>query len=106
LVAVLPLAGLGLFVEGPLELVFVGASMVLATGSLCWGFRTHRHASVFAVLATAVGMIIVGRLLAAEPYELGLVVVGAVLLAGGHLLNRYLCRTCHRCQEDIAHEST
>ncbi|MGH8065864.1 MAG: hypothetical protein ACRERE_11670 [Candidatus Entotheonellia bacterium] len=37
-------------------------------------------------------IIAVGRFLAREPYEFVFVVMGAVVLAGGHLLNRYLCR--------------
>jgi hypothetical protein len=103
LVTVLPLAGVGVLLGGSLEILFIVASVVLATGSLCWGFRRHRRWRVFIVLGTALTMIAVGRFLASEPYELLFVFMGAVVLAAGHLLNRYLCLTCVVCQDEPAH---
>jgi hypothetical protein len=102
LVTVLPLAGAGVLLGGSLEILFIVASVVLATGSLCWGFRRHRRWRVFIALGAALTMIAVGRFLASEPYELVCVVVGAVFLAGGHLLNRYLCLTCVVCEDEPA----
>jgi hypothetical protein len=99
----LPMAGLGFFLDGPLEIILLGASMTLATGSLGWGFRVHRHWRVFGVLTAAVGMILLGRFAVDEPYELVLVVSGAVLLGAGHLCNRALCRACLRCQGEEGH---
>jgi MerC mercury resistance protein len=100
LVTVLPLAGAGVLLGGELEVLFIVASVALATGSLCWGFRRHRRGRVFVVLGAALTMIAVGRFLASEPYELVCVVVGAVVLAGGHLLNRHLCQTCVVCRDE------
>jgi hypothetical protein len=45
----------------------------------------------------------VGRFLASEPYELVFVLMGAMVLAAGHLLNRYLCLTCVVCENEPAH---
>ena len=103
LVTVLPLAGAGVLLGGSLEVLFIVASVVLATGSLCWGFRRHRRWRVFIVLGAALTMIAVGRFLASEPYELVFVFMGAVVLAAGHLLNRYLCLTCVVCEDEPAH---
>jgi MerC mercury resistance protein len=102
LVTVLPLAGAGVVLGGSLEVLFIAASVALATGSLCWGFRRHRRWRVLVVLGAALTMIAVGRFLASEPYELVCVVMGAAALAGGHLLNRYLCRTCVVCEDEPA----
>jgi MerC mercury resistance protein len=102
LVTVLPLAGAGVLLGGSLEVLFIAASVALATGSLCWGFRRHRRWRVFIVLGAALTMIAVGRFLASGPYELVYVVVGALVLAGGHLLNRYLCLTCVVCEDEPA----
>jgi MerC mercury resistance protein len=102
LVTVLPLAGVGVLLGGPLEVLFITASIALATGSLCWGFRQHRRWRVFVVLGAALTMIVVGRFMASEPYEFVFVVGGAVVLAGGHLLNRYLCLTCRVCEDEDA----
>jgi MerC mercury resistance protein len=103
LAAVLPLAGAGMLLGGSLEILFIVASVALASGSLCWGFRRHRRWRVLIALGAALSMIAVGRFLASEPYELVCVVVGAMALAGGHLLNRYLCLTCVVCQDEPMH---
>jgi hypothetical protein len=102
LVTVLPLAGAGVFLGGSLEVLFLAASVALATGSLCWGFRRHRRWQMFIVLGAALMMIAVGRFLASESFELVFVVMGAAVLAGGHLLNRYLCLTCRVCEDEDA----
>jgi hypothetical protein len=103
LATVLPLAGAGVLLGGSLEILFTVASVALASGSLCWGFRWHRRWRVLIVLGAALTMIAVGRFLTNETYELVCVVVGAVVLAGGHLLNRYLCLTCVVCQDEPVH---
>ena len=102
LVTVLPLAGVGVLLGGSLEILFIVASVVLATGCLCWGFRRHRRWRVFIVLSAALTMIAVGRFLASEPYELVFVFMGAMVLTAGHLLNRYLCLTCMVCEDEPA----
>jgi hypothetical protein len=102
LVTVLPLAGAGVFLGGSLEVLFIAASVALATGSLCWGFRRHRRWQMFIVLGAALTIIGVGRFLARESFELVFVVMGAAVLAGGHLLNRYLCLTCRVCEDKDA----
>ena len=103
LMTVLPLAGLGVLLGGSLEILFIVASVILATCSLCWGFRRHRRWRVFVVLGAALTMIAVGRFLASEPYELLFVFIGAMVLAAGHVLNRYLCLTCVVCEDEPAH---
>jgi hypothetical protein len=103
LVTVLPMAGVGVLLGGSLEILFIAASVVLATVSLCWGFRRHRRWRVFVVLGAALTMIAVGRFLSSEPYELIFVFMGAMALAAGHLLNRYLCLTCVVCEDEPAH---
>ena len=103
LITVLPLAGLGLLLEGPMETFFMGASMTLATVSLCWGVRVHRRWGASLILGAAMGLILAGRWAVEGPYELLLVVMGALLLATMHLLNRYLCHQCVHCQHGGRH---
>jgi MerC mercury resistance protein len=103
LATVLPLAGLGFLLEGPMETLFIGASMLLAVVSLCWGVRVHRRWGLFLILGAAVGLIVAGRWAIEETYELLPVVMGALLLATMHLLNRYLCRQCVHCQDGGRH---
>jgi hypothetical protein len=96
----LSLAGSGVLLRGWLEVLFIVASVALASGRLCWGFRRHGRWRVFIVLGAALTMIGVRRFLAGEPYKMVCVVVGAVVLAGGHLVNRYLCLTCVVCEHE------
>jgi hypothetical protein len=71
LVTVLPLADAGVLLGGSLEVLFIAASVALAAGSLCWGFRRHRRWRVFIVLGTALTMIAVGRFLASGALQDG-----------------------------------
>jgi MerC mercury resistance protein len=96
----LPAAGIGWLLAGSAEALLVAASLVLAAGSLCWGVRVHGRWGVLLPLWVALAMIVTGRLLAHEPYELLLVVTGAMLLTASHLLNRHLCRTCATCPDE------
>jgi hypothetical protein len=100
LTAVLPAAGIGWFLGGSAEALLVAASLVLAAGSLCWGVRVHGRWGVLLPFGAALALIVTGRLRADEPYELLLVVTGAMLLTAGHLLNRHLCRTCATCPDE------
>jgi hypothetical protein len=102
-ITVFPLSGLGFLLEGPMEMLFIGASMVLAMVSLCWGVRVHRRWRVFLIFGTALGLILAGQWLVEESYELVLVVMGALLFAAMHLLNRYLCHQCLRCEAEETH---
>jgi hypothetical protein len=92
----------GVFLGGALEVLFLAASVALATGGLWWGFRRHRRWQMFIVLGAALTMIAAGRFLARESFELVFVIMGAAVLAGGHLLNRYLCLTCRVCEGEDA----
>jgi hypothetical protein len=100
LVTVLPLVGAGMLLGGWLEVLLIAASVALATGSLCYGFRRHRRWRVLIALGAALTMLAVRRFLASEPFELLCVVMGAAVLAGGHFLSHYLCRTCVVCEDE------
>ena len=97
LVAVLPMLGLGFLVDEMAEVVLLSLAVILAVGSLCWGFRLHKSIRVFFPLGAAVLLIAAGRLFAEDASEIVLVVAGALLLVVSHLLNRYFCRTCLDC---------
>ena len=95
--ATLPLLGLSFLASEMTEIVLLSFAMILAIGSLCWGFRLHKSSRVFLPLGAAVGVIVTGRLFAEDTAEIVLVVAGAVLLATSHRLNWLLCRTCLDC---------
>ncbi len=98
LLSLLPFAGLGFLASESMETALLGASLVLAVGSLCWGFRMHHQRRPLLLLGAALLLILGGRFSLEEMAEVACVVLGAGLLAGGHLLNRHLCKTCLQCQ--------
>lgn len=98
LLTALPLLGLSFLADDMTEVVLLGSALVLAVGSLCWGFRRHKSGRVFLLLAVAVALIATGRLFAEDRSESLLVVAGAVILAASHALNWHLCRSCLDCQ--------
>jgi hypothetical protein len=97
IISVLPVLGLGFLAGDGIEKGFLGTSVVLAVSSFSWGFRYHRQLYIFFFLISGLGLIFFGRVWVKEDLELPLVVSGALLLAGGHLLNRRLCRLCTDC---------
>lgn len=98
LLSLLPFAGVGFLASESVETAFLGTSLVLAVGSLCWGFRIHQQRRTLLLLGAALLLIVGGRFSPEETAEVVCVVLGAGLLAGGHLLNRHLCQTCLQCQ--------
>ena len=98
--AVLPMVGLGPLVEERTEVALIGASAALGTISLSLGFRRHRSGRALIVLAIGLGMLALGRFAEARDAEtMGMVAVvsGGLAIAGSHLINHRLCRTCPRC---------
>ncbi len=98
LLSLLPFVGLGFLADESVETLLLGTSLVLAVGSLCWGFRVHHQRRTLLLLGAAFLLIVAGRFSPEETAEVVCVVLGAGLLAVGHLLNRYLCKTCLQCQ--------
>lgn len=98
LLSLLPFVGLGFLANEVVENLLLGTSLVLAVGSLCWGFHIHHQRRTLLLLGAALLFIVGGRFSLEETVEVVCVVLGAGLLASGHLLNRHLCKTCLQCQ--------
>jgi hypothetical protein len=99
LVALLPLAGTSFLVEEQIEATLILVSVTFSAGNLCWGFRLHRKRRALLILGASLAFIATGQLVSEGPYEVVLLVSGALLLASSQLLNRRLCRTCLRCHD-------
>lgn len=99
-VTLLPLVGLGFLANAATEWVLVALSAALGIGSLCLGFREHRSRRAFAVLATGLALLILGRWAEANAtgwIGVAVVVVGGCTVAASHIVNRRLCRACLCC---------
>lgn len=75
------------------------AALFVAGVSLTWGCAVHRRFLAWCVFAAAVGLIIAGRFLASEAWELLFGVAGALMLALSHWVNHRLYRACPECQK-------
>jgi hypothetical protein len=98
LIGVLPLVGLGFLAGDGVEKVFLVTSVILAVGSLSWGFRRHKNLYVFLFLIGGLLLIFTGRVWVDANSEISFVVSGTLVLAAGHLLNRRLCQLCVVCE--------
>lgn len=99
LVNLLPLLGLGSLAGDGIERIFLVSSIVLAIGSFSFGFRHHRRFYIFLFLASGLSLIFAGRNWVSGGLEIPFVVSGTLIFAGGHLLNRRLCRLCVVCNQ-------
>jgi hypothetical protein len=105
IIGVLPLLGLGFLAGDGIEKVFLATSAVLAVSSFTWGFRHHRQLYIFLFLFSGFGLVYFGRAWVNDTVELPFVVSGAMLIAGGHLLNRRLCQACAECDKALGKEA-
>ena len=99
-ITLLPLIGLSFLADERVEWGLLALSAAVGTSSLCLGFREHKSRRALTILSVGIGLVTLGRIL--ETRHLGLwgvpaVVLGGVIIAGAHLLNRYLCQKCHTC---------
>ena len=99
LIGTLPLLGLSFLIDDGIEKIFLLTSISLAFGGFCWGFQYHKQFYIFLFLIAGLALILTGRVWVEGTLELPFVVFGTLLLASGHILNRRLCRLCHRCEK-------
>jgi hypothetical protein len=95
----LPVLGLGFVADPRVEVIMLGSSFVLASASMCCGIRVHGEYRILVVFAAALSLMAIGHNFLDGLTETFIIVTGASLVACGHILNRYLCRTCQRCGE-------
>ena len=93
----LPFLGLGFLAHGAFDIVMIGVAMSLALMSLCWGYRIHKSLKTFLFLIAAATFFYVGHEFEGNHLHWLLMTLGGFSLAGGHLLNRKLCKSCRDC---------
>lgn len=94
---VLPLLGLTLFGDHRFEIFMIIGAVSIATFNLCWGSRVHGNQRIFWFIPASLLFFGGGVALLEDPRHGFLLACGGVLLATGHILNRKLCKSCHRC---------
>lgn len=93
----LPFLGLGFLAHGAFDVVMITVAMSLALMSLCWGYRIHKSLKTFLFLIAAATFFFVGHEFEGNHLHWLLMTLGGLSLAGGHLLNRKLCKSCQDC---------
>jgi hypothetical protein len=101
LMVAIQLHGVGQALSEDAEWLFVGVSIMLGMLSFLPSYiRFHRRSSALTTFAVGAGIIFLGRLIAPFGHvEAVLVVMGALMIAVAHIINRLLCRSCPRCTQ-------
>jgi hypothetical protein len=96
---VLPMLGIGFLVDARVEWMILSVSVLLATGSVCWGFHQHRQRKIFVLFGAALVSILLGHAMMTGIFEVLLVMLGGCLFVCAHRLNTRLCQACRRCDD-------
>ena len=102
LAASLPVIGLGMLADEKTETALLGTSATLATVSIGLGYLRHRSGRVGALVAAGLCLLALGRFVESRGFEwpgVAAIVAGGLAVAGSHLLNRRLCRSCPKRRE-------
>lgn len=101
LIGVLPFLGLSWLASQTAETWFVSALVMTALIGVLWGMKRHGSVRVIATFAAAVALVGAGQALHEEG-QIGhiLTILGSFAIAGAHLLNTHLCKTCPGSAED------
>lgn len=97
----LPLAGLPVLADEPVEWALIGVSLGLGSLNLIPDYlRHHRQFKPLAIFALGFALVLAGRLWFEDELRIGtpLAVCGASAILGAYWVNRRLCQTCNTCQ--------
>lgn len=97
----LPVLGIGFLAAPWFENTAVLGAISLAVVSLLHGYLHHRQFHALWLLIIGGALLLSGRFIVGDANKLletPLVVLGGLALAGAHLINRRLCKSCERCE--------
>jgi hypothetical protein len=100
LAGLLPVVGVGFLASEQTELALIGLSLSVGGLSLLPSYaRKHRQWRPLLLFAFGASLIVAVRLCMEEGsrLEAPAMVIGALLIACAHLVNRRLCRSCAAC---------
>ncbi len=125
LLTILPLLGLSVLLDSTLEKFFVLFFVVLAIFNTCWGYKDHKKNRVLFLSLFGSALLIIANFFFSHSHghsheghfhgdhfhgevaraqdssvNLTILVVGAIMVASGHLLNRYFCKQCKDCSDN------
>ena len=99
----LPLAGLNVLADEPVEWLLISTSFALGALNLIPDYlRHHRRMKPLAIFALGFALVLTARLRFEDELRVGtfLAVLGASLILGAYGINRSLCRACEACQSN------
>ena len=99
IVTLLPLVGLSFLAQEQTEWILLTVSTLIGLSSLCLGFRKHRSRRALAILSVGLSLLFSGRVLEERDiaWGVGVLIIGGVIVAASHLINRAMCRACQIC---------
>lgn len=99
-ITLLPLIGLQFLAQEWVEWLLVASAAIIGVTSLCFGFKKHQSWQALHLLGVGLTMIVLGRVWERHSnahWAVPVLVLGGCTVAGSHVLNQYLCRTCQKC---------
>jgi hypothetical protein len=96
----LPFIGLGFLVDERTDWAIFGFIATVGVVSLGLGFRKHRDQRVLWLLSLGLGLLALGHLAEerAPLPAIAIIVIGGLLVAFSHWVNRGLCHACPVCE--------
>lgn len=99
LLPLLPFVGASFFAEDWFERSILASSIIIGFWSLAFGFYRY-HRQLYPVLSLILGCIVYwNKDMFGADYEPLTILVGALFIAGSHLINLKLCRNCKKCTD-------
>lgn len=96
---ILPVIGFSFLLHETTEnIIFIGA-ILLAIGSISWGLLEHKKWQILILLIGAIFLFFTSSLITSS-YEIYFHIGIGLLLTISHLINRFLCKNCQKCQEE------
>lgn len=104
-VSFLPMFGLSFLAEEGFEVLFIGLSFLAAVFSLLPGYiRHHRRLQIPILFSFGITLVVIAEMLFENNafLKMFLILTGATLISGSHILNRRFCRECLVCEKSEA----
>jgi hypothetical protein len=121
LLTILPLFGLSILLDTTFEKFFVLFFVILAVLNTCWGYKDHKKNRVLFLSLFGGALLIIANFFFSHSHgghfhgdhfheevvraqdssiNLTFLVIGAIMVASGHWLNRYFCKQCKDCSDN------
>jgi len=101
LIVILPYIGLSLFLDSKFELFILLLSSLLATLSICFGFKKHNNKKLALMFSVGLLILLLGHFCHENNWTSNsylISIIGGLIITMSHYFNSKLCSMCERCK--------